>query len=310
VSCGTRGEDRLIVVVLGSASSAARYTDARNPTVGRGSSAAIGPVTLLQVRRRRELLPSPALDLSPESLTARQQRWLEPVTGLRRLIRWLLFAVNRLAMRVFFRLTSVGLEHVPRTGAAILAPNHASSLDPFALAAALDGPRLARTWWAGWRQAVLRNPLRTFINRLAQTVPIDKDTTSLAVGAEILRRDRLLVWFPEGHRSPDGTLQPFKRGVGVLLRALNVPIIPVYLAGTYRAMPPDARLPRRFPRITVTFGRPLTAADLSGAHDPLNAGRGGDAGSGNPADLDQLVAELRSQVQALAPKPDSRAAAT
>jgi long-chain acyl-CoA synthetase len=229
------------------------------------------------------VVPSLAFDLSEQALTPRQRRWLEPVTGLRWFARRLLFAANRLAMRVFFRLTCVGLEHVPRTGAAILAPNHASSLDPFALAAALDGPRLSQTWWAGWRRAVLRNPLRSFINRLAQTVPIERDTTGLTVGAEILRRGRLLVWFPEGHRSPDGSLQPFKRGIGVLLREMNVPVIPVHIAGTYRAMPPEARLPRRLPKITVTFGRPLTVADL-----------------GSALDLDRLADELRRHVGALA----------
>ena len=40
--------------------------------------------------------------------------------------------------------------------------------------------------------------------------------------AAILRRGRILVWFPEGHRSPDGQLQPFKRGVGVLMQGYCV----------------------------------------------------------------------------------------
>jgi long-chain acyl-CoA synthetase len=231
----------------------------------------------------RPAAPSGTLDLSAQTLSPRQRRWLEPITGPGRLARALLFGLNRLGMRLFFRLRSVGLEHVPETGPVILAPNHTSSLDPFALAAALDARRLSQTWWAGWRQAVLRNPFRTFINRLAQTVPIEKDASGLTVGAEILRRNRILVWFPEGHRSPDGRLQPFKRGIGILLRELGVPVVPVHIEGTHRAMPPEARLPRRFPKMTVTFGRLLTTDEL---------GRG--------EDLDQLVAELRSRVAALA----------
>ena len=224
-----------------------------------------------------------AVELGEEHLSPRQQAWLEPITGLRRLLRRVLFAANRLAMRLFFRLQVIGRDYVPATGPLILAPNHASSLDPFALAAALDPARLDETWWAGWRRAVLRNPFRSFINRLAHTVPIEKDATGLTVGAAILRRGRILVWFPEGHRSPDGQLQPFKRGVGVLMQELGAPVVPVHISGTHTAMPPDARLPRSLSRITVTFGQPLTTADL-----------------GAPEDLDELVDALRQRLAAMA----------
>ena len=226
---------------------------------------------------------SRAVELGEESLSPRQQQWLAPVTGQRWGMRRVLFGFNRLAMRLFFRLRVIGRDHVPASGPLILAPNHVSSLDPFALAAALDPVRLDETWWAGWRKAVLRNPLRSFINRLAHTVPIEKDATGLTVGAAILRRGRILVWFPEGHRSPDGQLQPFKRGVGVLMQELSAPVVPAHIAGTHAAMPPDARLPRSFPRITVTFGQPLTITDL-----------------GSSEDLDELVDALRQRLAALA----------
>jgi long-chain acyl-CoA synthetase len=224
-----------------------------------------------------------SIDLSDEALSPRQLQWLEPIAGPRWPLRWVLFAANRLAMRLCFRLRVIGRDHVPAAGPLILAPNHTSSLDPFALAAALDRARLDETWWAGWRRAVLRNPFRSFVNRLAHTVPIEKDATGLTVGAAILRRGRILVWFPEGHRSSDGQLQPFKRGVGVLMQELGAPVVPVHIAGTHAAMPPDARLPRSFPRITVTFGQPLSIADL-----------------GAPEDLDELVDALRQRLAALA----------
>ena len=75
-------------------------------------------------------------------------------------------------------------------------------------------------------------------------------------------RDRLLaeacvfVLFPEGARSRDGTMLPFKKGLGMLVAGTPVPIVPCYLDGSFDAMPANTRLPR--PRkITMTIGKPL-----------------------------------------------------
>jgi long-chain acyl-CoA synthetase len=69
------------------------------------------------------------------------------------------------------------------------------------------------------------------------------------------------VWFPEGWRSPDGSLQRFLPGIGQLLLRSGAPAVPAYIAGAFDALPRSRRIPK-FHRITVTFGRPEPAASL------------------------------------------------
>ena len=85
--------------------------------------------------------------------------------------------------------------------------------------------------------------------------------SSLAFGAAVLRRGQNLVWFAEGERSPTGTLQPFKLGVGMLLRYYRVPVVPVFIRGTFEAMLRGQFL-RRLEQVTVTFGEPFDTRSL------------------------------------------------
>ncbi len=205
---------------------------------------------------------------SPDAfLTDRQRRWLEPPGWGGRITRTLLYGVNYLGVRLLFNLQTGGQEHLPEWGPYIVAPNHASSLDPFVLSAALGRRRFSRTSWAGRRGALLGNRMRRFVNRLAHAIPIRRNASALAVGAAALERGRILVWFPEGHRSDTGQLQPFKRGVGVLMDHFRVPAVPAYIHGAYEAMPRHARLPRRLTQITVTFGAPLDPTEFARHRD-------------------------------------------
>jgi long-chain acyl-CoA synthetase len=72
----------------------------------------------------------------------------------------------------------------------------------------------------------------------------------------VLRRGQNLVWFAEGERSPTGSLQPFKPGVGMLLSYYSVPVVPVFFRGTYEAMP-KGRFLRTLEQVTVAFGEPI-----------------------------------------------------
>ena len=67
---------------------------------------------------------------------------------------------------------------------------------------------------------------------------------------------RIVVFFPEGGRSPDGTLQPFKDGLAFFAEQLGLPVVPAWIAGTHRALPKGASFPRPG-RLTVAFGEPL-----------------------------------------------------
>jgi len=84
-----------------------------------------------------------------EVLDDRQKRWLEPLGPARSAMARGMFALNRMMMRGPFSLQVEGLENLPDRGPFIIAPNHVSYLDAFAVAAALDYSVLRRTYWAG-----------------------------------------------------------------------------------------------------------------------------------------------------------------
>ena len=80
-------------------------------------------------------------------------------------------------------------------------------------------------------------------------------------------RDRLAqercdyIMFPEGTRTRTGAMARFRGGLGRLVAGTDVPVVPCHLAGTFEAMPPGRRWPRRVP-VTVRIGRPLHFGDV------------------------------------------------
>ena len=194
-----------------------------------------------------------------EVLEDRQKRWLKPLGPAGSAMAKGMFALNRMLIRGPLRLRVEGLENLPDRGPFIIAPNHVSYLDSFVVAAALDHSVLRRTYWAGWTGAAFGNPLTRLVSRLAQVVPVDPGRaglSSLAFGAAVLARGQNLVWFAEGERSPTGSLQPFKPGVGLLLSYYPVPVVPVFIHGTYEAMPRGKFL-RRLEQVRIAFGEPF-----------------------------------------------------
>lgn len=189
------------------------------------------------------------------ALDAEQRRWLAPRGPAARLVGAILAAVNGWAMRRLFRLRVSGLENLPERGPFVLTPNHASYLDPLALAAALDGDRLAAVRWAGWTGILFAGPLSRAVSRAARVLPVDPAgaaASSLAFGAAVLREGGGLIWFPEGARSRNGDLQPFRPGIGMVLEKWPATVVPVVLRGTFDAWPPGRRWPRLRP-IEVRF---------------------------------------------------------
>ena len=222
----------------------------------------------------REVAGGTAVNTSPlarpeEILDERQQRWLAPLGPAASAVARGMFALNRTLLLGPFRLRVEGVKNLPDGVPFIIAPNHVSYLDSFAVAAALDESVLRRTYWAGWTGAAFGNPLTRLVSRLAQVVPVDPDRaglSSLAFGAAVLRRGRNLVWFAEGERSETGRLQQFKPGLGILLDHYPVPVVPVFISGTYEAMPRGKFL-RRLAQVKVTFGEPLLLQENSSTRD-------------------------------------------
>ena len=180
----------------------------------------------------------------------------------------LVHAFAWVAMRIWYRVTVRGRAQLESTASPVLlTPNHASYLDPLALAAALPWRRLRNTYWAGWTGIMFAGPLSRALSRLSQVFPVDPDrglAAAIETAVGLLEAGHDVVWFPEGRRSLTGELEPFQPGIALLAQRAGVPIIPVALAGTFTAWPPGRRWPRPG-RLEVSFGRPLACARAASA---------------------------------------------
>lgn len=100
--------------------------------------------------------------------------------------------------------------------------------------------------------------------RQAGGYPVSSSGESTGSMKEVLRalkNGRLLGLFPEGTRSWDGKILPPMAGVGLLVAATDVPVIPIHVDGAYRAWPRHRRLPRPI-KVTIRFGPPVPLEEL------------------------------------------------
>ncbi|MEM7625698.1 MAG: lysophospholipid acyltransferase family protein [Planctomycetota bacterium] len=190
----------------------------------------------------------PAHDLGLPS--AARQRSVQREAGLRELLAshaW--WAVARTYLKLAHRLEVVGREHLPAEPPFVLVANHTSHLDAPMLAAALP-PRHRRytfpvsagdvffeTKLASAFSAVFLNALPMW-RKHAGRHALDDLRKRLTCGTTSL------ILFPEGTRSPDGVMQKFKPGIGMLVAGTDVPVFPCYLEGAHAALPKGAKRPR------------------------------------------------------------------
>ena len=199
------------------------------------------------------------------------ERWLAPTGPWEARFGRLLHGLVRLAARTAFRLRVEGGDRVPASGPLIIAANHASDLDPFMIGAALSFEHMGEAYWGADLERAFSHPLLGRLARVLHLFPVDDraPAASLEMGAAVLARGRILIWFPEEWRSPTGELQRFLPGVARLAVESGAAILPAYIAGTFEAMPRTRRLPRPG-RVRVAFGSALTAAELDAGGDGRN----------------------------------------
>lgn len=163
-------------------------------------------------------------------------------------------------LRWFFRASWNGIEHIPANGAAVLACNHLSNLDPVLLAAAC--PRqinyLAKI-------ELFRVPLLGSLIRRYGAIPLKRsasDPEAIRLAERVLEQEQVLALFPEGTRSRDHALKPFRFGAARLALKYNVPLIPAAIIGTDQAMPTGAKVPRRA-NVRIAFAAPIDTTAYS-----------------------------------------------
>jgi len=157
----------------------------------------------------------------------------------------------------FWKWEIEGLENIPADGGAIVAPNHLSVFDHFAVAATL--PR--RVTYVGKAEYMDSWKTRYLFPALGM-IPIDRGGGSAAEraldkAAQLLDSGELFGIYPEGTRSRDGDLHKGHTGVARLALRTGCPIVPVGLQGTLEVQPPDCSLPKAFKAMRVRFGRPV-----------------------------------------------------
>jgi 1-acyl-sn-glycerol-3-phosphate acyltransferase len=171
-------------------------------------------------------------------------------------------------VRLLFRPTIAGAEHLPERGAMILASNHLSFLDPVFLPVMVRRPIsfLAKSEYFTGR-GVKGWLVRRFFLGIRQ-LPMDRSggqgsSESLGAGLAHLRAGGLLGIYPEGTRSPDGRLYRGRTGVARVLFASGAPVVPVAMIDSEKVMPPGSRRPR-IHRISIRIGRPIDLGALEG----------------------------------------------
>jgi 1-acyl-sn-glycerol-3-phosphate acyltransferase len=135
------------------------------------------------------------------------------------------------------------------------------------------------------KKELFRLPILGKAMRMADCVPIDRHNREAAIASvreaeEIIRRGHHMVVFPEGTRSRDGRLLPFKKGPFYMAMETGVPIVPITLLGTETLLPKGKMLAKPG-EVKVIFHSPV---------DPKNYG-----------DRDALVAAIRQQIASALP---------
>lgn len=183
-------------------------------------------------------------------------------------------AVARRIARGACALEVRGLEHLPADEPCLLCANHSSHADTFALAAAVGG-HARRLVFLAARDYFSRFRYRTwFVRRLICLLPFERGS-GLGAAKHNLRvlgacRDagRIIVLFPEGTRSRDGVMRPFKPGVAMFADRLGLRVVPCRIEGSHAVLPKGRVWPRPHP-LRLTFGAPraLPPAVATGGGD-------------------------------------------
>ncbi len=184
--------------------------------------------------------------------------------------------------RVLFSYECAGAERIPARGAAIVAANHPSYLDPILLSLAVPRPIRFMAW-----DRILRLPLLGSLARLFGAFPVDltpgQGRSAYDAAKRLLAAGELVGIFPEGKRSRSGWLEPeLRAGAARLALETGAPLVPATIRGAFRAWPHFHRLPG-FVKIQVRYHEPIDPA-------PFRSQPEGEA-------TDSLLAELRRRVE-------------
>ncbi len=163
-------------------------------------------------------------------------------------------------LRKWHKLRVDNLHNIPRKGPFLIAANHSSHFDTFVLFSLFPISMVNKVRSIAAKEHFFNNPMFRLISHItANLIPMDRhtiDLSSISLIETALKNNEIIIIYPEGTRTRTGTMASFKPGIGYIAAKFNVPVIPVYIKGTYEIMNYRQKFPRKKP-IHITVGKKL-----------------------------------------------------
>jgi 1-acyl-sn-glycerol-3-phosphate acyltransferase len=177
------------------------------------------------------------------------------------------FSLLRSYFAIAHRLTIIGRENLPAHGPFVLAANHCSHLDALVLGAALIPRHRERAYPIAAGDVFFQSTVTsTFSAIMLNALPMWRKNCGPHALTDLRRKLReeraIFIIFPEGGRSRNGSMMPFRHGLGMLVAETTVPVVPCGLAGTFAALPPHRKRPR-LTTIKLIIGESLNFSSTS-----------------------------------------------
>ena len=171
---------------------------------------------------------------------------------------WLGYHLSRLLAQLFYGFRIIHRERVIQTGPVILAVNHQSFFDPPLAGNAADRPIFFLA-----KKSLMDVPVLGWLLPKLNVIPVNlegSDRSALKALIRVLSAGECALVFPEGTRTPDGTLQPAEAGLGLLIAKTRAPVVPMRIFGAFDVWPIGGKL-RLSGKITLVVGEPIHFSD-------------------------------------------------
>ncbi|HEX7285723.1 MAG TPA: lysophospholipid acyltransferase family protein [Candidatus Angelobacter sp.] len=170
------------------------------------------------------------------------------------------------------RIKLVGLDQLDSAGTYIFMSNHVSNLDPPALV-----PMIPRRTSVLAKKEIWKIPILSKALDLAEIVPVERSNREAAIesirrAGEVMQHGINMTIYPEGTRSRDGRLLPFKKGPFHLAAETGFPIVPITILGTYEMMPKGQWIAKPG-TATMVFHPPVDPAKFATREELMEAVR-------------------------------------
>ena len=193
------------------------------------------------------------------------------ISGKIDLLYWVGMRIARAAVWLTgTRIRTEGLDHLDPAGTYIFMSNHVSNLD-----APILVPLIPRRTSVLAKKEIWRIPVLARALDLGEIVPVERDNREAAIqsirkASEVMQHGINMTVYPEGTRSTDGCLLPFKKGPFHLALETGFPIVPVTMLGTLEMMPKDS-LVVKGGTATVVFHPPIDPKKFSSREELTEA---------------------------------------